>query len=131
MGVGLVCTGTPSIANAKDGVFVFDLDQNYRFCRANAHCWFQVPPQHDIMEVSNRSALETVASEYARRLVRYRALAHGAPGANYFSRNSTSLGVFRFVDEVAQRLNIAELVSEKLLQFARIQNGDFPTTDNN
>jgi nitric oxide reductase large subunit len=28
---------------------------------------------------------------------------------------STSLGVFRFADEVAQRLNIAELVSEKLI----------------
>jgi hypothetical protein len=96
----------------KDGAFVFDLDQNY-------------------LGFSNRPALETVPSDYARRLVRSRALAHGAPGANYFSRNSTSLGVFRFADEVAQRLNIAELVSEKLLQFARIQNGDFPTTDNN
>jgi hypothetical protein len=76
---------------------------------------FRYLRQHDIMGVSNRPALETVASDYARRLVRYRALAHGAPGANYFSRNSTSLGVFRFADEVAQRLNIAELVSEKLL----------------
>jgi len=83
------------------------------------------------MGFSNRPAFETVACDYARRLVRYRALAHGAPGANYFSRNTTSLGVFRFADEVAQRLNIAELVSEKLLQFARIQNGDFPATDNN
>ena len=87
--------------------------------------------QHDNNGIFQPPAFETVASDYARRLVRYRALAHGAPGANYFSRNSTSLGVFRFADEVAQRLNIAELVSEKLLQFARIQNGDFPTTDNN
>ena len=84
--------------------------------RANAHCWFQLTSVNTIiMGFSNRPAFETVASDYARRLVRYRTLAHGAPGANYFSRNSTSLGVFRFADEVAQRLNIAELVSEKLL----------------